>query len=58
MRAVKGMLPKNKLRQVRLDRLKVFAEDGPTPYDLNVHKDYRKSVSVSSVSVSEGSVKE
>ena len=51
MRAVKGMLPKNKLRQVRLDRLKVFAEDGPTPYDLNVHKDYRKSVSVSSVSV-------
>ncbi|TEB16544.1 Ribosomal protein L13 [Perkinsus sp. BL_2016] len=41
MRAVKGMLPKNKLRQVRLDRLKVFAAEGETVYDRNAHKDYR-----------------
>lgn len=42
VRAVKGMLPKNKLRQVRLDRLKVFAEEGESPYDINAHKDYRQ----------------
>lgn len=35
------MLPKNKLRQVRLERLKVFAEDTESPYDQNGHKDYR-----------------
>lgn len=36
------MLPKNKLRQVRLDRLKVFADEGETVFDQNAHKDYRQ----------------
>lgn len=31
-RAVSGMLPKNKLRERRLERLKIFADDNH-PYD-------------------------
>lgn len=37
------MLPKNKLRRIRLERLKVFATNEPTPYDRNAHIDYRTS---------------
>lgn len=40
-RAVKGMLPKNRLRAVRLARLKVFSEHD-TPYDRNALIDYRQ----------------
>jgi large subunit ribosomal protein L13 len=36
--AVKGMLPKNKLRQFRLDRLKVFPDEA-NPYAQNIVKD-------------------
>jgi large subunit ribosomal protein L13 len=38
IRAVKGMLPKNKLRQQRLNRLKVILEEA-NPYAQNIAKD-------------------
>lgn len=34
--AVSGMLPKNKLRQRRLDRLRIFAEDDMGPFKSNI----------------------
>ena len=39
IRAVRGMLPKNRLRQLRLRRLKVFA-DGHNPYAANTAVSY------------------
>jgi ribosomal protein L13 len=33
------MLPKNRLRKLRLDRLKVFAAD-ETPYDINISRSF------------------
>ena len=40
-RAVSGMLPKNRLRQKRLDRLMIFADDDVGPaYEANLLKDY------------------
>lgn len=39
MRAVKGMLPKNRLRRLRLGRLKVFAGE-ETPYASNTAVSY------------------
>lgn len=38
-KAVSGMLPKNKLRQVRLERLKIF-EGSEHPYEANIIKQY------------------
>ncbi|KAI9487399.1 MAG: 50S ribosomal protein L13 [Benjaminiella poitrasii] len=38
-KAVSGMLPKNRLRQVRLDRLKIF-EGSEHPYEANIIKQY------------------
>jgi large subunit ribosomal protein L13 len=38
IRAVKGMLPKNKLRELRLGRLKVFPDEFH-PYTSNIAKD-------------------
>ncbi|KAG1453837.1 hypothetical protein G6F56_007471 [Rhizopus delemar] len=38
-KAISGMLPKNKLRQVRLDRLKIF-EGSEHPYQSNIIKQY------------------
>ncbi|CAO3686959.1 unnamed protein product [Rhizopus stolonifer] len=38
-KAISGMLPKNKLRQVRLDRLKIF-EGSEHPYKSNIIKQY------------------
>ena len=35
--AVKGMLPKNKLRDVMMKRLKVFS-DSSHPFDKNIEK--------------------
>lgn len=34
-KAISGMLPKNKLRQVRMDRLKIF-EGSEHPYGANI----------------------
>ena len=42
-RAVKGMLPKNKLRQFRLDRLKVFTDE-THPYAQNIVKDMTAAI--------------
>ena len=39
-RAVSGMLPKNKLRERRLERLKIFPND-VHPYEANIVKRYR-----------------
>jgi large subunit ribosomal protein L13 len=40
-RAVSGMLPKNRLRQKRLDRLLIFPDnDIGTSYEANLLKDY------------------
>lgn len=39
MRAVSGMLPSNKLRVVRMRRLKVFPDEW-TPYGSNTVRDY------------------
>ncbi|KAK4516194.1 uncharacterized protein ATC70_011163 [Mucor velutinosus] len=38
-KAVSGMLPKNKLRQVRMDRLKIF-EGSEHPYEANIIKQH------------------
>jgi large subunit ribosomal protein L13 len=38
-KAISGMLPKNRLRQVRMDRLKIF-EGAEHPYDANIIKQY------------------
>ncbi|PKI83629.1 54S ribosomal protein L23, mitochondrial [Malassezia vespertilionis] len=38
-RAVSGMLPKNKLRDRRLERLKIFPDD-TNPYEANIVKRY------------------
>ena len=38
-KAVSGMLPKNKLRERRLERLKIFADD-THPYESNITKRY------------------
>ncbi|KAI7897503.1 50S ribosomal protein L13 [Cokeromyces recurvatus] len=38
-KAVSGMLPKNRLREVRLDRLKIF-EGSEHPYEANILKRY------------------
>ncbi|KAI9278057.1 50S ribosomal protein L13 [Sporodiniella umbellata] len=38
-KAVSGMLPKNKLREVRLDRLKIF-EGSEHPYEANIIKQH------------------
>ncbi|KAG0145794.1 hypothetical protein CROQUDRAFT_45258, partial [Cronartium quercuum f. sp. fusiforme G11] len=40
-KAVSGMLPKNKLRDRRLDRLHIFP-DHTHPYQANLFKDYTK----------------
>lgn len=39
IRAVNGMLPKNRLRKLRLDRLKVFAAE-ETLYDNNIARSF------------------
>jgi large subunit ribosomal protein L13 len=41
-RAVSGMLPKNRLRAVRLDRLKIFASSGH-PYAANLAQSYEET---------------
>ncbi|KAK9471370.1 mitochondrial 54S ribosomal protein uL13m [Dipodascopsis tothii] len=41
-RAVSGMLPRNKLRQVRLERLKIF-EGSQHPYEANLTKFWDES---------------
>ena len=41
VRAVRGMLPKNRLRQLRLRRLKVFAGES-NPYSANSAVSYEK----------------
>jgi len=41
IKAVKGMLPKNRLQAKRLDRLKVFADDNH-PYKMNISKSFIK----------------
>ncbi|KAG0745782.1 hypothetical protein G6F57_011255 [Rhizopus arrhizus] len=38
-KAISGMLPKNRLRQVRLDRLKIF-EGSEHPYEANIIKQH------------------
>jgi len=38
-RAVKGMLPKNRLRKFRLERLKIFKGE-EHPYEENIWKSY------------------
>ncbi|CAG8616601.1 15175_t:CDS:2, partial [Acaulospora colombiana] len=38
-KAVSGMLPKNRLREVRLERLKIFPDENH-PYDANIIKIY------------------
>ena len=38
-RAVSGMLPKNKLRDRRLERLKIYPNDAH-PYEANIIKRY------------------
>ncbi|KAI8063149.1 50S ribosomal protein L13 [Gongronella butleri] len=38
-KAVSGMLPKNRLRDVRLERLLIF-DDAEHPYDANIFKQY------------------
>lgn len=40
-RAVRGMLPKNRLRDKRLDRLKIFPGDSH-PYGANIAKSYEQ----------------
>lgn len=39
MKAVSGMLPKNKLRERRLERLRIFP-DHEHPYEQNILKRY------------------
>lgn len=38
-KAVWGMLPKNRLRKLRIERLKIFPDE-QTPYQLNIAKSY------------------
>lgn len=40
-KAVSGMLPKNKLRDRRLERLHIFPDDDH-PYEANLYKDYTR----------------
>jgi large subunit ribosomal protein L13 len=41
-RAVNGMLPKNRLRVQRMERLKIFSDNSPQTVDANRYTDYRK----------------
>ncbi|KAJ3084474.1 ribosomal protein L13 [Rhizoclosmatium globosum] len=47
-KAIYGMLPKNNLRRVHFDRLRVFA-DADHPYSQNIMRDYEKEAIAASI---------